>query len=285
MAIKHILGLLACSLLLASCEFLTQEPTEGKINYVVVGITYTGTNDNLDTLTYTDDDAVSLAKAFALWGSHSGRTPSGKILTSEPSKVDFVLQLQALQSSASSHDLTIITYSGHGFEDGSLAFPDTSGYQTMTPKKLLDLVSPIPGRKLLVLDSCYSGAFADTYGLTSNTNVWGSNPWSVFFNDASYGLSDLFILASSTSETTSIETDSLQHGVFTYYLLKGLGWTSDSDATLSTPGALDDNGNVTVDSLYDYILPKALAYEDSANDTHQRVTVNGTADDLVLFSY
>ncbi|MCH3919291.1 MAG: hypothetical protein LKE39_02160 [Sphaerochaeta sp.] len=88
MAIKHILGLLACSLLLASCEFLTQEPTEGKINYVAVGITYTGTNDNLDTLTYTDDDAVSLAKAFALWGSHSGRTPSGKKLTSNQRKAN-----------------------------------------------------------------------------------------------------------------------------------------------------------------------------------------------------
>ncbi len=95
------------------------------------------------------------------------------------------------------------------------------------------------------------------------------------------------MLTAASSETEALEDyppdspDSFQiyHGVFTYYLLKGLGWTADGKE-LSTPAALDSNGYVTLASLYAFILPNAQEVYPL-----QHATTNGTANNLVLFKY
>lgn len=179
-------------------------------------------------------------------------------------------------------------------EDGSLCFVEVQGevagstveelyanqaFSVMQPKELLAMMNSIPGKKLIILDSCYSGAIADDYGVTHNTDTNVGDIWDAYFSDSQYGLTDLYMLTAASSQTTSTEYANLEHGVFTYYLLKGLGWTADGEE-LSTPAALDSSGYVTLDSLYAYILPNAQEVYPL-----QHATTNGTADNLVLFKY
>jgi uncharacterized caspase-like protein len=62
------------------------------------------------------------------------------------------------------------------------------------------------------------------------------------------------ILTASGANEVSVEKDELRHGVFTYFLLEGLGGKADADR--------DDL--VTVNEAYDYVsknVPKATGQE------------------------
>lgn len=68
----------------------------------------------------------------------------------------FIINFKAfLKEAASSNDnQIIITYSGHGDEDGSLVFVDG---QKLSPKQLRELVNSFSNDTILMLDACYSG--------------------------------------------------------------------------------------------------------------------------------
>ena len=74
-----------------------------------------------------------------------------------------------------------------------------------------------------------------------------------FLNRISSGKGRVIITASGPNEV-SAEDDQLQHGVFTYYLVEGLGGAAD----------YDKDGLVTVDEAYRYVshaVPQATAQE------------------------
>ena len=283
-----------------------------------------GLNEYSNRLNYTVADAKSMKETIAKISSKTGRAigeghyvmleeegTQYSDFASEQSSAYPTLEnvnkgLSALANISDDDSLTIIYYSGHGtdglpnIKTGSLCFvkqtyarEKTVGnfsklidFGFLAPQELLEKVNAIPGKKLIILDSCYSGAIADDYGVTHNTDTNIGDIWDAYFSDSQYGLTDLYMLTAASSQTTSTEYANLEHGVFTYYLLKGLGWTADGEE-LSTPAALDSNGYVTLDSLYKFILPKASQsqYQDLNHLTRQHATTNGTADNLVLFKY
>ena len=57
------------------------------------------------------------------------------------------------------------------------------------------------------------------------------------------------IITASSANEVSVEKDELGHGVFTYYLVQGLGGPADFDA----------DGLVTVDEAYRYVSEKVPA--------------------------
>jgi len=304
MRIRLFLAILVMSLLLTGCEFTTQQPTAGKLNYLVIGERYYAyySDGGYYRLSYTDSDATSVAKTIVNLAGESGMTVGtgfvmtegeGTVYSSDYPTLDNVKQhLSDLADASDDSTLTIIFYSGHGTKPGgSLCFVK-SAYAGQTqmksttlddmdffaPKDFLDEVNTIKGRKLILLDSCYSGIFADDYGLTSNKDTSTGNLWDAYFTSGSY--SDIFMLTASTSATSSYVFDETQHGgVFTYFLLLGLGWKSDT--VFSDFQATDSKGRVTVDSLYAYIYSNSIPWQ---YKYPQHVTTNGDADNLVLYS-
>ena len=57
-------------------------------------------------------------------------------------------------SAATENDVSLLYYSGHGEEDGSLLGKDL---KTLKPAALKDCLDQIPGRKIIIVDACYSG--------------------------------------------------------------------------------------------------------------------------------
>ncbi|MDX9823960.1 MAG: caspase family protein, partial [Sphaerochaeta sp.] len=196
---KHLL-LFPLILLLLGCELVHQHPEPGTFTHVAIGLNYRGTNANV--LSGTINDAREQEAAFA--SLFSNRDSSAYLMLQEgssddsydnpsspslPTRERVTTLLSALVENQQEQDLLLITYSGHGMEDGSwvLAPDDASGTifldaTTVDPSLLLSvgelfaLLAPSKGTTLLIIDSCYAGNFV----LESGTSVSLIDPRPIF---------------------------------------------------------------------------------------------------------
>jgi len=148
-------------------------------------------------------------------------------------------------------DLLLLYYSGHGIkdEDGRLYFATTDTRRKMLrttaiPTTLVNDVMRYSRsrRQVLLLDCCYSGAFAK--GMIAKAG-------------AGIGTKEHFkgrgrvVLTASDAIQYAFEEDKVigegSHSVFTRHLIQGLK-TGEAD--------LDDNGWVSLDELYDYVYDR-----------------------------
>ncbi|MFA6733015.1 MAG: caspase family protein, partial [Sphaerochaeta sp.] len=284
--------------------------------------------------TYKDDldgtvpDARELFLTFDSVTSKSDRNWTGYLLVQEgdardadtfntsilagsdiyPSKTNPEQVLNTIKSTAKSNDLTILTYSGHGFNpSGELILAHTKTVTELdelklSPTTLLTWMSEIPGKKLVILDSCFSGHFVDQSSSSlslvyeNSINDWFNQYWS----SEDYTTPDIFLLTAA-ADTESWETDisDHSHGDFTLALLKGLGWPNDPHplyaanatedlAALPLPPARRASV-LTVDSLYSYIKDhqtypiRSTLFWPRTNVQHPMT--NGGAMDMILFRF
>ncbi len=137
----------------------------------------------------------------------------------------------------------IVYYAGHGIPDekdktayllpiDGFASDVESGYSL---EKLYTTLSEVPSQQTLVfLDACFSGAKREGDMLASTRGVAIK-----VRNVAPPG--NLLVFAASTGEETAICDKERQHGVFTYYLLKGIR---------------DSKGTIELGKLSDYVTDK-----------------------------
>jgi len=313
---RIILLLLTVSLLfITSCELFTEEPTKGDVYYINVGLDYENNGISTDNLSGTVNDAKELYEALGEVINKTGRNKTGTLMVQEaklvdpsnpqyPSKTHIENKLTGLQS-IKDNDLTIFTYSGHGYSTtGELVFATTtvdSGpflSDLMNAEELLSLMALIPGKKRVILDSCFSGMFVEAS--PSSTNTILNNSIAKFFetyhSSDIYGKPDLFVLtASAHADSYEAEFDSdvdHSHGFFSYALLKALGWGHPHDVSLSLvkpiypPAATF--GQITVDGLFKYIIdnqgiPSSINLFTNWTEYQHPMTTGGPLD-LVLFN-
>ncbi|WP_320123240.1 caspase family protein [uncultured Sphaerochaeta sp.] len=304
----------------------------GTVRIVSIGITYENEpeevadpededKDQLRDLPGTVFDARELSKAFrqqvlnAGWDSEDIEVTlllqEGTDHTQETfdddlgyaSRDHLENTLATIAGVATEDDLTIITYSGHGIEEtGELLMAHTQTTGTVdisenspimvTPEWLHTRIKPIKGKKLLILDSCYSGLFIPE---SASSLSWvydkGIDDWyGKYFSDEEYQIPSLVVLtASADSDSYEKKFDDHSHGVFTSALLEALGWnhTTLSIADGAPPSAR--NGLLSVDSLYKYIK-KHQVYPVrwsifTMDKPIQHPMVTGGAMDMLLFRY
>jgi len=153
-------------------------------------------------------------------------------------------------------------YSGHGApdvdsgdayllpSDGDPGYLPTTGYPLKRVySKLAELKA---GQVIVAIDSCFSGAGG------RSVLPKGTRPL-VTRVDVGRPVDSIISLTASSSDQISGSIEKEGHGLFTYYLLKGLN------------GAAKKDGKVTVEGLYEYLLPKVqdIARRDNRSQVPQ----------------
>jgi len=155
-------------------------------------------------------------------------------------------EINRVINKAEKNDLVLIYYSGHGKLNltGNLHLAtantdvdilDTTSIPIDSLKNLVVNISRT-NRTIIILDCCYSGTAGQAFARGG-------------VDDQLQSLSrgrGTYILTASTGSQTALEKESDSNGVFTKHLIEGL----------QSRKATDEEGNVTMSSLYSYLREK-----------------------------
>ncbi|WP_320130742.1 caspase family protein [uncultured Sphaerochaeta sp.] len=326
MYMNCILGIFIMLILFfAGCELNRIPPARGELYHLAIGLNYHGTNVAYLSGTINDARETALALESACTLSHKryhGMTmlqTGGKIreelsyrplydydeITNPilPTKINILNTLQNLCKTMKEEDLLLCSFSGHGYNDGSLVVAplNQKGYifkedGTLDTQCLLDVetllgtLKEFPGRKLLILDSCYCGSFVKGNGSSVSLIENPSYIHEAFrqYISKEYAIPSLFVLAATTADNTSKEPreSSHPHGYFTEALLKGLGWNPEKEVPEKFLPPACKKKAVTTDSLYAYIHDhQKIPTEGKIKYLYQHPQVTGGCRDLILFTY
>ena len=321
---KALLLLLVLFLLLfQSCELFYQEEPLGSIHAIHVALNYHGTDVNYLQGTLNDAEGIQnclaslSAKHHRPYYAYPLLQKGGALLDSNkpsfgyaydddstndtlPTKSKVLSTIEALKPLLTERDLTIFSYSGHGIEGGSLVMAPPSSDPTIFLSKnlvkeevllsvgeLLAALASLPGKQLLILDSCYCGSFVEGSGSSVSLiekHHFLDEAFATYFSSERYSPS-LFVLAATTGDNTSKEPKNALHihGYFTKALLDGLGWDHEKNSLKGDSPAMIE-GVLTTDSLYACILENQEISLTGLNpEYYQHPTISGGAYTLRLF--
>lgn len=174
------------------------------------------------------------------------------ILTNEnATKSDFEKYFeQWLANHAEKESTIFVYYSGHGAPnpktgdaylvpyDGDPSFIAQTGYSL---KRLYETLGKLPSKEIIVaLDSCFSGAGG------RSVLAKGARPL-VLNLEANTALpKNMTVMSASSGEQISSTYDEKGHGLFTYFLLKGI----------KNEDVVKQDGSIAVSDLFSYIKPQ-----------------------------
>lgn len=168
-----------------------------------------------------------------------------------------------LKNNVERNSLVFIFYAGHGAPnpitgeafiipfDGNPAFLEASAIPL---KKLFQMLNGLQAKDvLMVMDSCFSGAGG------RSVMAKGGRPIAVSIENPFLATNNIVMLSAAKGTEISSSYPEKRHGLFTYFLLKGL------------QGEADINGDTTIslEELYNYITPnvKNIARENNREQT------------------
>ncbi|PAX53025.1 nSTAND1 domain-containing NTPase [Brunnivagina elsteri] len=200
--------------------------------------------------------------------------------TDLPSLLMVRTSLERITTTAKAEDTILFYFSGHGIlrEHSSqpyLCLRDTQIddlINTSLPlSELLQLLSNCKACQQLVwLDACHSG------GMTLRGQLNPTQQMVQVLQNAASASKGFYALLSCDTNQQSWEFPELGHGVFTYYLMRGLGGE-----------AADAQGIITADGLYRYVYHQTLQYIDKTNQQLRLINQQrrGKGDDNLFSEY
>ncbi len=110
-----------------------------------------------------------------------------------------------------------------------------------------------PKSVTIFLDSCYSGA-----ARTGQTLLASARPISLKANTQTFP-SDFTVFTASTAEQISSSSNELKHGIFSYYLMRGMEGDADTNK----------DGKITTGEMHSYLLDNVTRQASLANRVQQ----------------
>ena len=164
---------------------------------------------------------------------------------------DFVKYFEKWLPNNVEKDSTVfVYYSGHGAPnpksgdaylvpyDGDPSFIAETGYSL---KRMYDALGKLPAKEIIVaLDSCFSGAGG------RSVIAKGSRPLVMNLQTAAALPANMTVLSASSSEQISSTYDEKGHGLFTYFMLKGI----------KNEDVVKPDGSIAISDLFGYIKPQ-----------------------------
>ncbi|MGD0951556.1 MAG: caspase family protein [Methanotrichaceae archaeon] len=214
-----------------------------KNRYAVLIASSNFQDPNLDHLECPDNDVEGLNEI--LISKEYGNFCETYPLKNE-TRYNILEKIEEVFEKADKDDLVLIYYSGHGKQDGKgklyLTTTDTKVKLLKTTSILLDNIKNIiedskTNKTVLILDCCLSG-------LAGKAFLRGSVDNELQTLSSARGT---YIMTASTGIQAARESE--KYGVFTKHIIDGIrDWK-----------ASNEDGNVTMDSLYSYIHKQMLA--------------------------
>lgn len=219
----------------------------------------------------------------------------------DATKEEIVDLIEIAFMDATEDDVSLFYYSGHGvtgsgeFYSGAL---QTVDYCYITTQDLAELLSGIPGKVIVILDSCGSGAtISGEVGITAfagdDESINAEFDYERF-NDgvikafSSYNQntrsgelrqSKFYVLTGSAYEESSltVQIDGIWGGLMTRGISAGLGFAYPSSIyTIEIPADSDSNGLVSLNELYSYC--------NGYIDERQNIQVYPSGNSIILFN-
>jgi hypothetical protein len=173
------------------------------------------------------------------------------LLNDHASNVDLVKYFEGWLPNNVEKDSTVfIYYSGHGAPntktgdaylvpyDGDPSFIEQTGYPL---KKLYEFLNKLPAKEITVaLDSCFSGAGG------KSVIAKGARPLVMNLQNNINLSNNMTIMTASSGNQTSSTYDEKGHGLFTYFMLKGI----------KNEDVVKRDGTLNIKELYAYIKPQ-----------------------------
>jgi uncharacterized caspase-like protein len=155
-----------------------------------------------------------------------------------------------LSNNVEKEGTVFVYYSGHGAPnlntgdaylvpyDGDPSFIEQTGYSL---KRMYDALGKLQAKEIIVaLDSCFSGAGG------RSVIAKGARPLVVNLQNNMALSKNMMVLSASSGEQISSTYDEKGHGLFTYFLLKGI----------KNEDVVRQDGSIAVSDLFSYIKPQ-----------------------------
>lgn len=173
------------------------------------------------------------------------------LLNDRAAKSDFEKYFEKwLGNNVEQGSTVFIYYSGHGAPnsksgdaylvpyDGDPSFIDETGYSL---KRMYAALGKLPAKEIIVaLDSCFSGAGG------RSVIAKGARPLVMNLQSNTVLSKNMTVMSASSGDQTSSTYDEKGHGLFTYFMLKGI----------KNEDVVQQDGSLKIDDLYGYLKPQ-----------------------------
>ncbi|MBR8838163.1 MAG: caspase family protein [Stigonema ocellatum SAG 48.90 = DSM 106950] len=255
-----------CPLGVATSHSTQAKQTEApKLWLMLVGVNEYE-DEQLPSLRYSAVDCQGLAEAL---GDATGQFPQKEIkiyhdfASLSPNFANVRATLQQITTAAKPADTILFYFSGHGMVEPNshqavLCLADTQKSNLLNTglavEELLQLLGNCAAQNQLVwLDACHSGGMT-LRGATVEPLQNPTPQLVTVLQQVAAKSQGFYALLSCDLNQQSWEFPELGHGVFTYYLMRGLHGE-----------AADSQGVISADGLYRYVYHQTLQYIDKTN--------------------
>jgi uncharacterized caspase-like protein len=224
-----------------------EDALKPKLYALLVGVS-DYVNPDYNKMRYGARDAESFAKVLEAQKGGLFADVQTKVVDDATQHNVFV-GLEWLKQAATSRDLAIVFWSGHGFLDPKQKFwfltreADIQQLRATAVSKddLLEYVTDLPGKKVLFIDACHAAAAM----VVGSKGVDTTPDMNKLVNDFALKESGLVVYGASTGTEVAKEDDKWdRHGAFTKALIEAIG---------EGKASIDPTGRITTGMLDLYI--------------------------------
>lgn len=264
----------------ATADALTVTDTKTVYRALLVGNTYPGT---ALAIPGCDNDVAGM-KAML---SRMSATPYRISTRSNLSASGMESAIRDTFSAATANDVSLFYFAGHGANAVGTSYHGAlvgTGTTYLSVSKLKSVLDQIPGKKIVIIDSCHSGQMIGRSGSASvsksDLNAFNSQVVSTFAQQSrsadNLANSGYYVItaAHSTEESVNMGYDAdgdgvidKHFGLFTYSLTQGSGWNMATNKVRSLSADSDGNGEITLHEAFSYARYKAQ--QSNPNQTAQ----------------
>lgn len=225
---------------------------------LLVGQTYP--NSSYTTLKGPPNDTAAMQRVLTLF-------PDTRYTVSRVSNLTANGILAAISQAfgaATPQDVSLFYFAGHGkratdSSQGVLVGSDGNSFISATA--LREALDRIPGRKIVIIDACYSGSLLNARGEAKGVDDFSAADFAASFISAfarktrsNLSADSYFVMTASSDSEPSYETiyNSTYMGIFTYQMLMGCGYHYPTDSVLSLAADSNGNGVLTLKEVFQY---------------------------------